>query len=135
LQTFSRQISTKDDPDNNEIDVTLLGGDWPAVWIHFDHGEVDQISWGQNLARALVGDSRKLLTAAAFTPDSPLRLQLLGREDNSTPDVDSAPSSTVQTLTFVYAKEGLRLTRTEADIGGRHFSALKVILTNPARSR
>jgi hypothetical protein len=62
------------------------------------------------MEKYLVGQSRTLLTPAAFTKDSAVRLELLGREDNMTRE---SPLNGLVGQTLVYGKEGLRLKTAE----------------------
>jgi hypothetical protein len=138
LERFYPQVSSKPDKyKTDEVDVTMQSDDWPAVWIHFEQGEIDRIEWGPKMEKHLAGRSHMLLTPAAFTKDSPLRLELLGREDNATPDLDGTSGVSVDTQTFVYGKEGLRLTMTVAEFGSQHTSLTdtRITLTKPARVR
>jgi len=131
LKSFCPQCSAKADTDDGGFDITVQNDDVLAVSVHFEDGQVDKVEWFPRMEKYLAGQSHKLLTPAAFTKDSALRLELLGREDNATSEV----SDMSITQSFVYGKEGLRLRTKVAKISGQTFTNMVITLTKPAKVR
>jgi hypothetical protein len=140
LKSFCPQCSIKNDAKSTEIEITVQNTDnVPAFSIHFEQGDIDQVQWLNSMVQYLAGQSRKLLTPAAFTKDSALRLELLGREDNATRSIDDTTGTSLTSgeETFVYGKEGLRLEIyvVTSPLLQKPLTALRVYLVRPARVR
>ena len=114
-----------------EIAVVTTDGQYRLMTFHIADGKVDWIRWDRAMENYLAGESGKLLTADAFTPDSPIRLRLLGREDNAT-HVSRQLITLVETVTFVYGKEGLQMEQVLSSVLP---PTLSIALTTPARAR
>ena len=115
--------------------IIFEGDELPAAAVKYSEDLVERIRWMSNMRNHLMGQSKELLTPEAYTPDSPVRLELLGREDTYTPVTESNSVGATSTQTFVYAKEGLQLELFKTNIMGNAYSVMSVKLTKPARIR
>lgn len=79
------------------------GNDEVAILL-FQDGRLAKVAWQKPMTRYLAGDSAKLLDDTIARPESPLRLQLLGREDSRTVEGGALPL-----VTCSYDREGLRI--------------------------
>ena len=94
---------------DGEVVITSEGEELPAATVIFSQDLVESIQWMANMRNHLAGQSKKLLTPEAYTLDSPVRLELLGREDTFIPVTVGGSNNPGWHHTFVYEKEGLKL--------------------------
>jgi hypothetical protein len=137
LQRTCPQCSTKlrESTEQPVLDVTLQGDNRSSFSIRYDREAVDQLWLHRPMKRLLIGRSQELLTPEAYTKDSPLRLELLGREDNMTPQVDVGTLHEFTRQTYVYAKEGLQLETVAIRSSIGNVDSMTLVLTRPARAR
>lgn len=95
-----------------------------------ESGTVTEIIVRSDLAPRLPGESSKLFEPSIMDAESPLRLRLLGREDNRTVE---RPTATMTTITISYDKEGIRFT--QANLGRGRNLPPTVLFVTPAKSR
>ena len=76
LQDFTSQVVARP---NKEGDIDVIAGSDTVMNLHFDQDQspVSKIECFPPMMKFLPGRSRDLLTPAAFTPDSSVRLELL----------------------------------------------------------
>ncbi len=83
------------------------------VGIRIDGDKIVMLALFSAMAKYLAGDSVRLLSDDVTSPDSPVRLRLLGREDKR--DVEHNSIGIV--VTCSYDKEGIRLIRSYSRYG------------------
>lgn len=112
----------------NNVELQDADGETPAI-IQIDEGMVSTMVLHRAASRYLAGNARKLFSADVVDADSPIRLQLLGREDKVTRTEDAAS----ETITYTYDKEGFQLRCIAFAASGDVIISFHLIA--PARSR
>ena len=134
LQGFTSEVAAQP---NKEGDIDVIAGSDIVMSVHFDQDQssVSKIEGYPPMMKFLSGRSRDLLIPAAFTQDSSVRLELLGREDNATHEADSWLK--LNRETFVCGKEGLQLEIGVVDLSATHKSitARTIMRITPTRAR
>lgn len=92
-------------------------------------GIVSEIVLQSTAAPLLSGDSRQLLTEAAFSENSPIRLRLLGREDSKS---ISSDDPLLKVCAFTYDTEGIELSSIQIGNGTPNY---RIRLRYPAKRR
>lgn len=112
---------------SHDYALGLYSGGNELAAIQFSEGAVAKIHLFGAAAPHLAGRSRELLTAEAGRRGSPVRLELLGKEDEAIVERGYLGSTT-----FIYAREGLSISATSVS-SGSPFVVLHLV--PPARQR
>jgi len=107
---------------------SLFDGDDELVGIGFESEKVVMLALFHGMVKHLAGDSAQLLGDDTTSPDSAVRMHLLGREDKRTVE----HGSTGMVVTCSYDKEGIHLIRSYSRYGDAP-TVLHLVL--PARTR
>lgn len=109
----------------NSSGTTLFG-------INTDEGVVVRVVWYQELGPYLAGESGRVVDFHILDQDSPLRLRLVGREDNRD---ERHFGESGRIVTYSYDKEGLRFIGIYPAADSSDPVKLLVHLVPPAKSR
>jgi len=107
---------------------SLFDGGEELVGIGFESDKIVRLALFYGMVKRLAGESAQLLGADSTSPDSAVRIHLLGREDRRSVE----QSSIGHTVTCSYDKEGIHLIRLYSKYGDAP-TVLHFVL--PARAR